>query len=334
MSGGAIATDQRAASRRRRILVDSAWAYAFLVPAFLLLFVFKILPAIYALYISLYRCAVFCPFTPQDFRGLANYTDILFGARAEAFWRSLSTTFTYAAITIPFEIAFALVIAYVLFQKIHARSAYRTIYYLPYVTSTVAAATVFNWVFHPNYGPMNAVLERIGIGALTWFDEPNGVFAMIADRFGATLPDWGGGPSLALASVAIFSIWHFLGFQIVIFLAGLGNIPAEYYEAARLDGASQRQLFTRITLPLLSPQIFFVFTIASIGVLRAFNEIFVLTNGGPLDTTRTVSMLVFRTFFQQGQIGLGSAMGVLLTVIILIFTLVQFRVLERRVHYG
>ena len=326
--------DRRAASRRRRVLADNLWAYAFLVPAFGFLLVFKILPALYAVYISLYRCAIFCPFTASDFRGLTNYTDILFGSRAEIFWRSLSTTFTYAAITIPFEIAFALVIAFLLFQKLVGRGFYRTIYYLPYVTSTVAAATVFNWVFHPNYGPLNAILESIGVGSLTWFDEPNGVFAMAAARFGVALPEWAAGPSLALASVAVFSIWHFLGFQIVIFLAGLGNIPAEYYEAARLDGASQRQLFTRITLPLLSPQIFFVFTIASIGVLRAFNEIFVLTNGGPLDTTRTVSMLVFRTFFQQAQIGLGSAMGVLLTLIILAFTLIQFRVLERRVQYG
>jgi len=156
---------------------------------------------------------------------------------------------------------------------------------------------------------------------------------MLGNALGVALPDWAAGPSLALVGVAIFSIWHFIGFQILIFLGGLGNIPLEYYEAAKLDGASQWQLFRRITLPLLSPQIFFVFTIGSIGVLRAFNEIFVLTNGGPLDTTRTVSMLVFRTFFQQGQIGLGSAMGVLLTLIILLFTLIQFRFLERRVHY-
>lgn len=327
MSGGVLSA---ARARRRRFTSEELLAFAFLGPAFLFLIVFKIWPAIFAIYISLFRWDVI----QGPFRGLGNYADILFGSRAEAFWKSLATTFTYAAITIPFEIAFALVIAYVLFQKIAARGAYRTIYYLPYVTSTVAAATVFFWVFHPNYGPLNALMESIGVGALTWFDEPDGVFAMIGDRFGLDVPEWAAGPSLALASVAIFSVWHFLGFQIVIFLAGLGNIPAEYYEAARLDGASQRQLFTKVTLPLLTPQIFFVFTIASIGVLRAFNEIFVLTNGGPLDTTRTVSLLVFRTFFQQGQIGLGSAMGVLLTLIILAFTLLQFRVLERRVHYG
>ena len=334
MSGGAIATDQRAASRRRRVLIENSQALLFLLPAFAFLLTFKILPAIIAVFISLYRCQVFCPFTPSDFRGLTNYTDILFGSRAEAFWRALSTTFTYAAITIPFEIAFGLVIAYVLFQRIKGRAAYRTIYYLPYITSTVAAAAVFEWVFHPRYGIVNWILGAVGLGPLAFFQEPDGVFEMIGRFFGLDLPAWAAGPSLALATVATFSIWHFIGFQIVIFLAGLGNIPAEYYEAARLDGASQRQLFTRITLPLLTPQIFFVFTIASIGVLRSFNEIFVLTNGGPLDTSRTVTLLVFRTFFQQGQIGLGSAMGVLLTLIILAFTVIQFRVLERRVQYG
>lgn len=334
MSGGAIATGQRAASRRRRFVIENLQAYLFLLPAFAVLLVFKIYPAVIALFISVYRCNVFCPFTASDFRGLQNYADILFGSRAETFWRSVSTTFTYAAITIPFEIAFGLVIAYILFQKIRGRAIYRTIYYLPYVTATVAAAAIFEWVFHPQYGLVNEVLGLVGMGPFSFLQEPDGIFQMMGSRFDLPVPDWAAGPSLALTTVAIFSIWHFLGFQIVIFLGGLGNIPEQYYEAAKLDGATQRQLFTKITLPLLSPQIFFVFTIASIGVLRAFNEIYVLTNGGPLDTTRTVTMNVFRTFFQQGQIGTGSAMGVLLTLIILAFTLIQFQVLERRVQYG
>jgi multiple sugar transport system permease protein len=331
VSGGAIAVDERAASRRRRLFGENAQAYLFLVPALAFLGLFKILPAFYAVYISLFRWDII----QGAFRGLDNYIDILWAnaTRAQAFWQSLSTTFTYAAITLPIEMGLALVVAYVLFQKLAGRDIYRTIYYLPYVTSTVAAAAVFLWVFHPQYGPVNQLLGVFGITGLRWFQEPDGVFQMLGNALGIALPDWAAGPSLALIGVAIFSIWHFLGFQILIFLGGLGNIPVEYYEAAKLDGASQWQLFRRITLPLLSPQIFFVFTIGSIGVLRAFNEIFVLTNGGPLDTTRTVSMLVFRTFFQQGQIGLGSAMGVLLTVIILVFTLIQFRFLERRVNY-
>ena len=330
MSGGAIAIGQRAASRRRRVLIENVQAYLFLLPAFAVLLVFKIWPAFFAIYISLFKWDII----QGPFRGIENYTDILFGSRAEVFWRAVSTTFTYAAMTIPFEIGVGLVVAYILFQKIRGRAIYRTIYYLPYVTATVAAASVFEWVFHPQYGIVNELLGVVGIEPLHFLQEPDGIFQMLGNHFGAHIPDWAAGPSLALSTVAIFSIWHFLGFQIVIFMAGLGNIPLEYYEAARLDGASQRQLFTKITLPLLSPQIFFVFTIATIGVLRAFNEIFVLTNGGPLDTSRTVSLLVFRTFFQQGQIGLGSAMGVLLTIMILAFTLFQFRVLERRVQYG
>ncbi|HYR94710.1 MAG TPA: sugar ABC transporter permease [Methylomirabilota bacterium] len=330
MSGGAIAIDKRAASRRRRLLVENIQAYLFLLPAFAVLLVFKVFPSIYAIYISFFKWDII----QGAFRGLDNYGDILFGSRAENFWRSVSTTLTFALITVPIEIGLALIIAYLLFQKIRGRSAYRTIYYLPYITATVAAAAVFEYVYHPQYGVLNTILANLGLGPLRFLQEPNGIFDMIGNRFGVDVPAVAAGPSLALVSVAIFSIWHFLGFQIVIFLGGLGNIPVEYYEAARLDGASQRQVFTKITLPLLTPQIFFVFTIASIGVLRAFNEIFVLTNGGPLDTTRTVSMLVFRTFFQQGQIGYGSAMGVLLTLLILGFTLFQFRVLERRVQYG
>lgn len=330
MSGGAIAVGQRGESRRRRLLIENLWAYLFLLPAFAVLLVFKVLPAIYAVYMSTFKWDI----VQGAFRGLDNYTDVLFGSRAEAWWRSLSTTFTYAAITIPFEIAFGLVIAYLLFQKMRGRGIYRTVFYLPYITSTVAAAAVFQWIFHPQYGVLNNILDAFGLGPLRFLQEPDGIFQMIGNHFGLAIPDWAAGPSLSLTSVAIFSIWHFLGFQILIFLAGLGNIPVEYYEAARLDGASPRQVFTKITLPLLSPQIFFVFTIATIGVLRSFNEIFVLTDGGPLDTSRTTTLLVFRTFFQQGQIGLGSAMGVLLTIVILVFTLVQFRVLERRVQYG
>ena len=330
MSGGVIAVTQRAASRRRRLVIENVQAYLFLLPAFAVLLVFKVFPAIYAIYISFFKWDII----QGAFRGLDNYGDILFGSRAANWWQAVSTTLVYALITVPFEIAFALVIAYLLFQKIRGRAVYRTIYYLPYITATVAAAAVFEYLYHPQYGLLNTILANVGLGPLRFLQEPTGIFDMIGNRFGADVPDWAAGPSLALVSVALFSIWHFLGFQIVIFLGGLGNIPLEYYEAAKLDGANQWQLFRRITLPLLSPQIFFVFTIASIGVLRAFNEIFILTNGGPLDTTRTVTLLIFKTFFQQGQIGLGSAMGVLLTLVILAFTLFQFRVLGRRVEYG
>src|SRR6266571_4034564 len=122
-----------------------------------------------------------------------------------------------------------------LFQKMRGRGIYRTVYYLPYVTSFVAAAAVFFWVFHPQYGLVNDVIGIFGIGPQRWLDEPNGIFDLAASGFGITLPEWLAGPSLALVVLSLVTIWHYLGYQIVIFLAGLSNISQEFYEAARLD---------------------------------------------------------------------------------------------------
>jgi multiple sugar transport system permease protein len=322
----------RAASRRRRIVDEHIAAYLFLLPAIVIIGMFKVFPAFFAFYISLFRWDVI----QGAFRGLDNYLDILFAnpTRAEQFWRSLSTTATYTLITIPLEIAIAMGIAFLLFSKMRGRGFYRTVYYLPYVTSTVAAATAFEWLFHPQYGSLNDLLGLVGIGPQDWLSEPDGVFALVGSAAHVSVPEWAAGPSLALVAVSLFSVWHYIGFQAVIFLAGLANISPEYYEAARLDGASELQIFRKITFPLLSPTTFFVFTIATIGALKAFNQIYVLTNGGPLDTTRTVTMLVFRTFFQQTQLGLGAAMAFLLTLVIVVGSIVQFRILGRRVFYG
>src|SRR5438093_8192018 len=320
------------ASPRRRLPIEAIQAWLFLLPAVVILGVFQIFPAIAAFYMSLFKWDV----VQGAFRGLGNYTDWLYdnSIRSPDFWRALSTTFSYVIFTVPLEIALSLVLAYLLFQKMRGRGIYRTVYYLPYVTSFVAAAAVFFWVFHPQYGLVNAVIGVFGIGPQRWLGEPDGIFEPAASAFGVKLPVWLAGPSLALVVISLVTIWHYLGYQIVIFLAGLSNISQEFYEAARLDGASERQIFTKITLPLLSPTTFFVFTVASIGVLRSFDSVYVLTNGGPLDTTRTVTLLVFRTAFQQAQFGLGSALAFILTLVILLFTLIQFRVLGRRVQYG
>ncbi|MDP9251826.1 MAG: sugar ABC transporter permease, partial [Chloroflexota bacterium] len=187
MSGGAIAITERAASRRRRGLIENAQAYLFLIPAIAFLGLFKILPAFYAIYISFFRWDVI----QGAFRGLDNYFDILWqnSTRSQAFWQALSTTFTYAAITVPIEMGLALVVAYVLFQKLAGRDFYRTIYYLPYVTSTVAAATVFFYVFHPQYGLVNTLLATVGITGLKWFQEPDGIFQMLGNAVGFAVPD-------------------------------------------------------------------------------------------------------------------------------------------------
>jgi multiple sugar transport system permease protein len=328
-----IPTNVRA-SPRRRLPIEAIQAWLFLLPAVVILGVFQIFPAIAAFYMSLFKWDV----VQGAFRGFGNYSDWLYdnSIRSPDFWRSLSTTFTFVIFTVPLEIAISLVLAYLLFQKMRGRGIYRSIYYLPYVTSFVAAAAIFFWVFHPTYGLVNDLVSIFGIGPQRWLDEPSGIFELAASAIGVTLPGLLAGPSLALVVLSLVTIWHFLGYMIVIFLAGLSNISSEYYEAARLDGASERQLFTKITLPLLSPTTFFVFTVASIGVLRSFDSVYVLTSGtgGPLDTTRTVTLLVFKTAFQQAQFGLGAALAFILTLVILLFTLIQFRVLGSRVNYG
>ena len=333
MAAEVIPTNVRA-SPRRRLPIEAIQAWLFLLPAVVVLGVFQIFPALAAFYMSLFKWDV----VQGAFRGFGNYTDWLYDSsiRSPDFWRSLSTTFTFVIFTVPLEIAISLVLSYLLFQKMRGRGIYRTIYYLPYVTSFVAAAAIFFWVFHPTYGLVNDLVGVFGIGPQRWLDEPSGIFELAASAIGVTLPGLLAGPSLALVVLSLVTIWHFLGYMIVIFLAGLSNISSEYYEAARLDGASERQLFTKITLPLLSPTTFFVFTVASIGVLRSFDSVYVLTSGtgGPLDTTRTVTLLVFKTAFQQAQFGLGAALAFILTLVILLFTLIQFRVLGRRVNYG
>ncbi|MGH2500129.1 MAG: carbohydrate ABC transporter permease [Candidatus Limnocylindria bacterium] len=323
-----------APSRRRRIALEHLQAYLLVLPALLFLGLFDIIPAFAAFAMSLTRWSI----VYERFAGLDNYRAILDpgGARFAEFMNSLGVTLWYVAITVPVEMAISLVVAFVLFQRVAGRGAYRTVYFLPYITSVVAAAVVFEWIFDLNYGFLNWVIGTIGIGPQDWLREPEGLFRLVGSAFGVELGGALAGPSLSLVAVGIFTIWHFIGFQVVVFMAGLGNISREYYEAARIDGASERQIFTRITLPLLSPTTFFVLILATIGAMRAFGQIYVLTNGGPLDTTRTVSMLIFRTFFERtgtNGIGLGAAMSFILVLIILAITLVQFRVVGRRVHY-
>lgn len=322
------------AQKRRRVLIENLQAYAFILPALLILGIFDFLPAFAALAMSTIRWGVI----PERFVGIDNYVAILdpSGSRFAEFTNSFGVTLWYVLLTVPVEMAIALVIAAVLFQHVAGRDVYRTVYFLPYITSVVAAATVFEWIFDANFGFMNWLLGFAGIGAQQWLREPRGVFELIGSAFGVELTGWLTGPSLALVAVAIFTIWHFIGFQVVVFMAGLANVDRQYYEAARMDGASERQVFFKITLPLLSPTTFFVLIIATIGAMRAFSQIYILTGGGPLETTQTVSMEIFRTFFQRtaaNGIGLGAAMSFVFVAILVAITLLQFRLAGKRVHY-
>jgi multiple sugar transport system permease protein len=242
--------------------------------------------------------------------------------------------------TMPFTIALGLFFAYLLYQGVRGRGIYRTVFFLPYIVSTVGSAIVWAWVFDPASGLANFILTRIGLPPLRWLIEPTGVFELIATQMHWTIPTWAYGPSLALVAVSIYSIWQSMGYDIVIFLAGLTNIPSELYEAARIDGANPLQLFRYITVPLLAPTTFFVLVISVIYSLQAFNQIFAMnkasaqtTLGGPLGTTSTLTVYMFDQLYTYSNYGYASAIAILLSVLILAFTLFNFRFLGRRVQY-
>ena len=240
-------------------------AYLFILPAFAILAAFHIFPVFYAIFISLNKGAI----NRFTFVGLANYVQAL---NSPDFWSSLVNTFVYALITLPFSMLLGLFFAYLLYQGVRGRGFYRTVFFLPYVISTVGSSIVWAWIFDPASGLANKILGL----PLRWLVEPSGIFQVLSAQFNWNLPDWLQGPSVALVAIAIFSIWQSTGYDIVIFLAGLTNIPGEIYEAARMDGANPLQLFRYITFPLLAPTTFFVLVVSVIGSLQSFNQIFAM----------------------------------------------------------
>lgn len=249
-------------------------------------------------------------------------------------WEGLLHTVYYALGTIPFQLSIALVLAYILFQNVWGREFFRVVYFLPYVTPAVASAAVFRLLFlgHPA-GLVNQILRLVGIPSLKWLWEPRGVFQVIGDLLGISVPSWAGGPSLALTVVIIYSIWTFVGYDTVIYLAGLGNIDREINEAAAIDGASGWQIFRYVTLPLLSPTTYFLSVIAVIGTFKAFNHIYVMREAAALGTMDTFSVVIFDTFFTDTRYGYASAMAFILFAIILLLTYFNNKVQGSRVFY-
>ena len=400
------ATEPYAAGSRTKKLSrlrvrEALTAALYILPAFVVLAVFRLYPFANAFYISLHRWGIL----KEAYVGLKNYVTLF---SDKAFGQSLLVTVFYVLATVPFAMALALLIAYLLFQKIRFRSVFRTLYFLPYITSLVPAAMAWEYIFNYQVGILNYVLKSVGtaIGTVLafcgrtpqvyvwvllclawliyllvtarkrslwttsglailsggllglglfflsrpdalavvstelaeffpvkWLQEPRGVVHYLGQRWGFDVPKWARGPSMALIAVSLVSIWHFLGYDIVIYLAGLGNVPSELYEAARIDGATESQLFWRITLPLISPTTYFLFLISTIGAFRAFTLFFVMTSGGPLKTTTSVAYFVFDRFWNAIRAGYASAAAFVLLAIILVLTFVQQRALSRRITY-
>jgi len=334
---------------RRRRRMERIWLPTlYLAPTLILLGIFDIYPIFLSAWMSLWRWGL----KAEEFIGLGNYARIFeeLGTRPSGVpgevGQSLVVTAFYVLGTVPATIVIAFLIANMLNAKVRFLTPLRTAYFVPYITSTVAAGLAFVWLLNPQVGVANATLEALGLPAQQWLLDPDPIVPKLLGAIGigwsSALPSFLAGPSVALVCVMVFSIWNTLGFAVVIILAGLTAIDTQVKEAARMDGVNSWQMATRIIVPLLSPTLFFLLVIATIRSFQSFNEIYVLTSGGgygagagsPLDSTLTLPVLIFRHLYERpGSVGFAAALSMLLFIILLVVTMLQFRFAERRVHY-
>ncbi|MBI1258133.1 MAG: ABC transporter permease subunit [Chloroflexi bacterium] len=242
-------------------------------------------------------------------------------------------TLMFAAGTVPFQLAIGLGLAYLLFQNIKGKSFFRVVYFLPYIMPFVATSIVFNLIFSFRPSSLaNHALQFFGIPVQKWITEPTGIFQLI---FGPQTPSVLVGPSLALIVIMLYTTWTYIGYDAVIFLAGLGNVSAELYEAARIDGATSWSIFRYITLPLLSPTTFFLSLIAVIGTFQAFTQIWIMRTPASQRSVDTLGVYIFQTVQNTDpNLGYGSAVAFVLFAVILLLTVFQNRIAGSKVFYG
>ena len=253
-------------------------------------------------------------------------------------YNGFKVTAFYVVGTIPAEIAISMVLAYLLFKVQSGKSVFRVLFFLPYVTPMIATAVVFRTVFSPHPSSMaNRFWGWFGMESQRWLFENRSVVALLLEGLGVgAYPGWVNDlfPSLALVSIILYNIWVYVGYNTVIILAGLSAIPREYYEAAAIDGASAVHSFIHVTLPLLSPTLFFLTLVGVIGTFKAFNHIYIMRTAGAQDSVDVLSVVIFDQIYQFHNAGYASALALILFVAILMLTVLQNKLLGRRVFYG
>ncbi|MBS4213002.1 carbohydrate ABC transporter permease [Neobacillus rhizophilus] len=289
------------AIRRNRIT-----AYTFLLPNIIGFLVFIFVPVIASFCMSF---TSWNGFGNIEFIGLDNYKQLL---KDTNFKISFINSILFMLISVPITLLISVLIAIALNRGIRFVKVFRTAVFLPYVTATIAVAAVWQLIFNPSMGPINGTLMKLGI------DSP---------------PGWLSSPSWALISVSIVYIWHSVGYYMILFLAGLQNIPDYLYEAAELDGAGPITKFFHITLPSLSPVLFFTTIIGVINSFKVFDLIYVLTGGGPGRSTHVLVYDIYNTAFKQFEYGYASAMAYVLFLVILIISIIQFSGQKKWVNY-
>ncbi len=291
---------------KRLIESEGVTAYVLLIPTLIGILVFSLGAVVAALAISFTSWDLI---SPPQWVGLANYQAMftLDPLASTALWN----TVYYTVGTVPPTVILSLLLAIAMNQKIRGIVFYRTAYFFPVICSTVAIALLWDWIYAPDYGLLNFVLHSLHLPTSRWLTDP----------------------SMAMPAVIIMSVWRGLGFNMVILLAGLQGIPLELYEAAKIDGASNWRTFRHITVPMLSPVLFFVTVLSIISSFQVFDQTYVMTQGGPLNATTTIVYYIFEEAFQWTHMGYAAALGYVLFAVTLVFTFAQFTMQRLWVHY-
>jgi multiple sugar transport system permease protein len=298
---GFLATRWARIRRNRQALI---FCYIALAPVLALFFYVRVIPIIESVALSFYRWDLIRPAKP--FIGLRNYTDLL---ADENFRLALENTLIYSVATVVISTLLALPLAVFLARKGWVAAVYQTIYFLPVITPLVAMSVAWRWIYDYTYGVLNYGLSLVGISAVPWLTSPD----------------------VALWAVIIMSIWKGLGYNLILFLVGIRNIPESYLEAASLDGASAWQRFWHVTLPLLKPILLYVLVTATINSFNVFTQVYVMTLGSQASPGQALRVLVFDLFqngFQYRKMGYASAEAMALTFLVLGFTIIQFRLVR------
>ena len=281
--------------------------YLFILPTFIGFAIFILYPLVESLRISFYEYSIL---GDSYYVELDNYSRLLSDSRLR---KTYGNTIVFTGFAVFLNAGIGLLLAVFLNRRMPVlmRNFYRSAFFFPILIAHTYIAVIWQYLYHQDTGVINYYLAFLGIDPIPWLSHP----------------------AWAMAAVIIMDVWKNAGFAMLVFLAGLQSIPREYYEAAQLDGANERQLFSRITIPLLSPSIFFILVIFMIGALQVFDTIIVLTDGGPGDATRSVVMYIYQQAFQRLDFGYAAAISWTLFLVIMAVTLVQFLVSRRWVHY-
>ena len=280
--------------------------YLFVAPLIIGIVAFIFLPIAASLYMSFNKWDMV---SPPELVGLKNYARLV--SRDRLFWKVLGNTFRYAGWIIVPSVIFPLILAALLDRPIRMRYLYRLAFFLPLVTSVVAVGLMFRWLYDGEFGLINYTLSWVGIDGPNWLSDPF----------------W------AMPAVAMVTVWQGLGYNMVLYLAGLQGIPDHLHEAATIDGAGPFSRFFRITIPLLTPTMFFILVMSVIGTFQTFGLIYVMTQGGPINSTNVYIYYLWQMAFGSSKMGYASAMAWILAMVIFTITMIQVRLARLWVHY-